>query len=235
MTCIRKRPLIGVTDSEKANHFPWLCIRICVWLAGGKAVRITPEHPLSVADFNGFILSGGGDINPSLYGEASIAEKKQYDVLRDIMEINIAKLAIEKNIPLLGICRGAQVLNVAADGSLYQEVGHVFDDFLPTNSLLGKLIARRDVRISTDSLLFHIMGKYKDYRVNSLHHQGINKLGEGLRTVAIEENGLIQAIENSHTHPHTFLIGVQWHPELMLHVKSARGIFKELVKRTICN
>lgn len=127
------------------------------------------------------------------------------------------------------------MMNIADGGTLFQEAGEVLEDFLPSKSLINKFIGRRQVTIDKESHLFKLLGHYETYNVNSIHHQAVNKVGKDFVVVAREENGLIQAIESSESgasNPYPFRVGVQWHPELMLHVNSARRLFKSLVQAT---
>lgn len=225
----RRKPRIGVTGPEKGGKLLWRFTQLGVWLGGGRAIRLIPKGRTDFKTLDGFVIAGGGDINPELYGESAVIPEAQYDPARDALEQEVIRHAFQHNIPVLGICRGMQMLNVTLGGSLYQEAKEVLEDFLPSRSLLSKFIGRRDVQISQDSRLFTILGQYTHYRVNSIHHQAVNVLGNGLRIVAREKNGLIQAIELQPDSTHPFIIGVQWHPELMLHARSARRLFRALV------
>ncbi len=188
--------------------------------AGGVPLCVTrPEKealevPLSHVD--GILLAGGHDIDPTHYGE----EKKEYtcniDSARDVLEIMLVEIARERGIPILGICRGMQVMNVALGGSLYQDVylempGAMLHDF--HNDKGGMPLARNaiahDVTITEGTLLSLIAGS-SSIPVNSLHHQGIKKVGAGLRVSATAPDGLIEAIE---IEGHPFGLGVEWHPE----------------------
>lgn len=224
----RGKPLIGVTGPDKGGRILWWFTKLAVILGGGRAQRITAGGLHDYSQCDGFIIAGGGDINPKLYGESAILKDAQYDEARDRLEREIIEHAKQNHIPLLGICRGLQMINVTLGGSLYQEAKEVLEDFLPSTSLISKIIGRRDVKMKKESKLFGILGGYEQYWVNSIHHQAVNKLGGGLRVIGREENNLVQAIEHDGDHP--FLIGVQWHPELMLHAPSARKLFKALVK-----
>ncbi len=226
----RKKPLIGVSGPDKGGKILWLFTKLGVVLGGGKARRITANRSDDPSRFDGFIIAGGGDINPELYGESAALKDLQYDEPRDKLEQHLVRYAFDNHIPLLGICRGMQMMNVTLGGSLYQEAKDILEDFLPSQSLISKFIGRREVTIDKKSTLFGILGSYEQYNVNSIHHQAVNKLGKGLSVVAREENQLIQAIEQTPDNQHPFLIGIQWHPELMLHAASARRLFKSLVK-----
>lgn len=225
----RRTPLIGVTTSDNKHRFLYYLIKFAIFLAGGKAKKISPKNGyIDLNQFDGFVISGGSDISPKLYGENVFDEKNEYDVKRDKLEQKVILHLLANKKPALGICRGMQMINVTLGGSLFQEISEVLEGFLPTRSMLAKFIVRRKVKIYKNSKLFDVLGKYECYRVNSIHHQAVNQLGDNLRIVAKEKNNLIQAIEmNGSKHP--FLIAVQWHPELMLHVNSARSLFKSLV------
>lgn len=232
MKNLSKRPLIAVTSPHNKGILFWWCIKFAVWLAKGKAKRVTYKSKFqSLEDFDGFIISGGDDVNPKLYEESLSIDDSKYDNERDEFEQKIIKYAVNNKKPLLGICRGMQIINVTLGGSLHREVSQVFEDFLPHDSMISKLLGRRDIKIAKDSKLFSILKIGDIAKVNSIHHQAVNKLGEGLVNVAREENGIIQAIESKENS--NFLIGVQWHPEMMIHKKFCRRIFRELVQS--CN
>ncbi|MDX1680195.1 MAG: gamma-glutamyl-gamma-aminobutyrate hydrolase family protein [Akkermansiaceae bacterium] len=225
----RPRPLIGVTGPQTGGRVLWLFTRLAIRLAGGRARRLVAGGDLALAACDGFVISGGADINPELYGEAALAKKLQYDLERDALEQKVIRHATKEGKPLFGICRGMQILNVTLGGSLYQEAKDILEDFLPSRSLISKFIGRRSVTIEADSQLFRILGGYSQYNINSIHHQAVNRVAEGLVVVAREENGIVQAIEPRNAENKPWLIGVQWHPELMLHAHSARSLFRSLV------
>ncbi|MFT6556465.1 gamma-glutamyl-gamma-aminobutyrate hydrolase family protein [Sneathiella sp.] len=231
MTHKKKRVLIGVTGPVKGGRVPWWCVKLGVWLVGGRAHRITPEKQNhSLDQYEGFIITGGSDVHPELYGDVPMEASASYDRARDKMEQQVIGYAIKHQSPILCICRGMQLLNVTLGGTLFQEAKDVLEGFLPNDSLISKTIGRRDVTIKKDAHLFDLLGRYEHYRVNSIHHQAVNKLGAGLRVVALEKNKVVQAIEQTDRKKHPFMIGVQWHPELMLYTNSARNLFRSLVQ-----
>lgn len=230
-THLRKhKPLIGVTGSNESGALLWWATNKAVRLAGGRAERLTPNHHRDADVFDGFIISGGEDIDPGLYGHAPRNRNARFNLERDILEEKIITYALNHDVPILGICRGMQMMNVVLGGTLHQGAKDVLEDFLPNRRLISKAIGRRDVHITTTGQLFHLLGEYDHYRVNSIHHQAVDQPGQGLVVSAREENELIQATEAGSTMEHSFFIGVQWHPELMLHARSARGLFRALVK-----
>lgn len=143
------------------------------------------------------------------------------DPARDALEKELIHRALAAGLPLLGICRGAQLLNVVRGGTLHQDL-HEFYEETPH---ITTLLPRKTVNIAPNSHLAAILQKTRS-NINALHRQGINELGYGLRVVAAEENGIVQAVEDPDA---PFLLGVQWHPEYLPHHRSQRQIFKALV------
>jgi putative glutamine amidotransferase len=170
------------------------------------------ELPGNLQSFSGILLSGGGDIHPGLYGKEEDAPLcKGMDQRRDELELKLIELAFQANIPLLGICRGQQVLNVAFNGSLYADIsaggvntaGHFSD---------GDVY--HPVIVVPNSLLRSITPVVHGI-VNSSHHQAIAGLAEGFSVSAYSDDGIIEAIEYTGSQNHGFCMAVQWHPERM--------------------
>jgi len=157
----------------------------------------------------GVVLSGGVDINPKRYGEQPLSGMGQIDEDRDIMELNAVKMAFEKDLPILAICRGIQTLNVSLGGNLFQDIhGQVKNSFLHSQNA-PKNVLTHAIRIEQGTLLHKVTGKKKIW-VNSKHHQAVKDVAPGFRIGALSEDGIIEAIE----HPSKrFVLGVQWHPE----------------------
>ena len=225
-----KKPLIAITCSDQSRKIFLQCIKFGIFLVGGESRLLKPQDTYDFKEFDGFIISGGTDINPKIYGQETIDPEYIYDDERDIFEQEAINYALDNNKPLFGICRGMQMINVTMGGTLYQEAKEVLENFLPSSSALNKFIGRRKVNIAKTSYLFEILGNYESYNVNSIHHQAVDKLGKNLQVVAKEENSLVQAIEPIDGFGHKFIKGVQWHPELMLHAASARNIFRAFIK-----
>ena len=219
------RPVIGLcTALEQARWSVWdqqamLLPRSyidAVQQAGGVALMIPPDpylqrEPDDVLDLlDGLILAGGADIDPGAYGEAPHAATLGTVPERDNFEIALARRALERDLPLLGICRGMQLINVACGGSLLQHLperfGHHEHRRVP-GSFDG---ADHDVRLADGSLAARVAGEAV-HGTKSHHHQGIDRLGEGLEVSgwsAIDD--LAEAIERP---DNRFALGVQWHPE----------------------
>lgn len=144
------------------------------------------------------------------------------DQRRDEMEFRLMEEAIEKELPILGICRGAQLINIRFGGNLHQDITNFYSEIPKIHSVFPK----KKVVIAENSKLHEIL-QFERIFVNALHNQAVNKLGEQLEVVAIEENGVTQAIEHD---DYSFLIGVQWHPEYLPQIPAQRRIFKTLVE-----
>lgn len=149
-------------------------------------------------------------------------KRSAVDKRRDELEFTLLEEALEKELPVLGICRGAQLINIRFGGNLYQNISDFYSEIPRTHSVWPK----KKVVIDENSKLFEILG-HRSVWVNALHKQAVNKTGERLSVVAIEESGVTQGIEHEH---HRFLIGVQWHPEYLPQLPPQRRLFRTLVK-----
>mgnify|MGYP001343676042 CR=1 FL=1 len=225
---MKKRPLIGVTTSVRKGRLQWLCVKFALWLAGAKAVRMTALQNDVIECYDGFIIAGGADIDPAMYGQENSASM-DIEPERDTLEKKVIEYAIVQNRPILGICRGLQMINVVKGGSLHQQARDYYEHFVPTHSVLGRIFVRRQVSIVKDSLLEKICSGLDRLKVNSIHHQAINTLAPGLKIAAHDDHQLIQAIENT-SNKEPLIFGVQWHPEFMVYKKQQLDIFKMFVR-----
>lgn len=213
------RPLIGVTGPDTRWPISWWFIRWALLKAGARACRMTPKSPRASAALDGVIISGGDDIDPSLYlDDDGLAPM---DNARDQFEIATIKMVLDGGLPIMGICRGAQLLNVVLGGNLYTDIRRLRRH---TNNRRTPL-ARKTLRIKSNSQLRSILQR-DECRINSLHHQAIKDLGEGLVEVGHDLDNFIQAVE----HPgQRFMMGVQWHPEYLPFRLEQGRLFKALV------
>ena len=202
-----------------------------VTAAGGEPRLIAPDLDESAlrAQFgalDGLILSGGGDVDPACYGATAIPAVGGVDGNRDRTELALARWALAERKPLLGICRGLQLLNVACGGALYRDMSE-YHDALPHALYPGHpfdLLAH-PVEVEPESRLASITGA-THFAVNSLHHQACSVVAPGLRVVARAPDGTVEAVEAPN---HPFAVAVQWHPEALPDAAESRALFRALV------
>ena len=168
---------------------------------------------------DGLFLPGGVDVDPATYGESRSELCGRSDAARDWTELLLARWALADRKPVLAVCRGAQLINVAVGGSLYQDVGAqhpdaIKHDHFPTKGRRRDELAH-EVQVAPGSRLHRLLGA-DTLAVNSMHHQGIARLAPGLRAVATSPDGLIEGVEGGVNGQ--FLLGVQWHPEDLIDV-----------------
>lgn len=218
------RPVIGVTQPSVGDALSFLAIALGVWLAGGRPIRLHAsgwEH----AQIDGLVLGGGSDVFPGRFQTRPKAGYA-YDHPREQMELALLERALAENLPILGICRGAQLMNVAAGGSLHMDVARRFHPTPYPTHWLRQLHFRKLVTLTPGARLHAILGRERLW-VNSIHSQAVDRVGVGLTICAREANGVPQAIERS---DRDFCIGVQFHPELLLHRRAFRRLFRGLVE-----
>jgi putative glutamine amidotransferase len=168
------------------------------------------------AGLDGVFLPGGADVDPASYNEERHPLCDRSDPPRDQVELTLIRWAMEDRKPVLGVCRGVQLINLATGGTLYQDLnaqfpGSIKHDYFPFSGEYPRDYLAHEVRIAEQSRLGSILGA-SELKVNSLHHQGIKELGQGLVATAVAPDGLIEAAEWAGDH---FLVGVQWHPEVL--------------------
>ena len=228
-----KKPLIGVTVAhvtEELRTFPRFYYVKSIKDAGGNPVLIPPVQSLEEAeeilDFvDGLLLTGGGDIAPSFLGEMPLPGIGPCFPERDLGEILLTQKALQADIPILGICRGIQVLAVAAGGKIYQDISTQYPKAIEHKQTSPREYPWHEINV-LDSLLGRIIGD-KRIEVNSLHHQAVEKLPEGFIQNAVAPDGIIEGIEKVGA---KFCIGVQWHPESLASDIYSRELFKAFVR-----
>jgi putative glutamine amidotransferase len=235
-----KKPLIGCTTYRKtAEDPPMEIIGLmpsyieAIRAAGGLPVMI----PLGVdaetirailERVDGVLLPGGGDMDPAAYRAANGGKCYDIDADRDRVEVLVAQTAVASSKPLLAICRGHQVLNVALGGTLWEDIESEMPHAIAHDHYrkLPRTHLAHTVKIAPDSCLARLMGM-QETAVNSLHHQGIRDLAPDLTPTAVAADGLIEAVEIPQ---HPFALGVQWHPENLIHdMPQMLALFKGLV------
>lgn len=232
------RPLIGLTthattDPDRAELDILLAMIVRgVERAGGLPLIIPfgiEERTLRdiYARLDGVLLPGGGDVAPEQYQAELHPRMGGVDRERDRVELTLARWATDDATPFFGICRGAQVVNVARGGTLYRDVGE-HPGALPHSYSPQFALRPHEVKIEEDSLLARVMGQ-PILAVNSLHHQTCRELGQGLRAVAFAPDGHIEAIELPQPQ-HPFALAVQWHPESLPEAPEQRALFEAFVE-----
>lgn len=181
---------------------------------GATAVLLSPLHAAASVEavldvVHGLVLTGGEDVNPARYGQEPHPALGTVNDARDAMEMAALAGALQRGMPVFAICRGMQLLNVALGGTLFQDLPNQLD-----GDLLHEQTAPIDerwhgARIRTDSRLGEVMGM-EQLRINSFHHQGVDRLAPGLQASVWAEDGLVEGVESTE---HPWVMGVQWHPE----------------------
>ena len=217
------RPIIGVTRCSRLDDYV-----ASVEQAGGR-VRIleVSESPKKVVgEVDGLVLTGGGDVDPVFYRAERHSSVEDAEPGRDEFELDLARRALDADLPMLAICRGSQVLNVAAGGTLVQDIPSAIETELPHALNDPRHALAHDVAVTPGSRLEQALGATVSAahtcRVNSRHHQSVGKIGKGLATSATAPDGVIEAIEAPAA---GYCIGVQWHPENFWRTGEFKGLF----------
>lgn len=214
------KPIIGVTQSVTTDERFYQVSRNnlhAIERAGGIPIvlsYLTDSRMLrKVADLiDGLYLTGGDDIDPIHFGEEPHPRLGSYFPERDVFELELTKVMLGKNKPILGVCKGAQILNIAAGGDMYQDIYSQIEEALIQHSQLSpNYVGSHEVSVKLDSLMYRIV-EMDEIRVNSFHHQANRKVGKGFIVSGKSSDGVIEVIESV---LHRFALGVQWHPEML--------------------
>jgi putative glutamine amidotransferase len=214
-------PLIGVTTSRRGGWRSYLMHRLALARVGARSVRLIPGGALPDEPLQGLVIGGGDDIGAEIYG-GTVLPDVRIDPERDKLELKLLDEALERGVPVLGICRGSQIINVALGGTLHTDIYEVYVQAPRMRTVL----ARKTIRMEPGSRLDRIV-RCNPCRVNALHHQSVDRVGRGLKVVAHDEAGVIQAIEGGDDR---FLMGVQWHPELLVFSAPQQRLFQALAE-----
>lgn len=198
-------PTDYVEAVRRARGVPWILPLFSI-----TGDRREPSDYL--VDMDGLLLSGGVDLDPARFGEEPLPGLGSVSPERDDFELALTRYALGKGIPILAICRGIQVLNVAAGGSLYQDIESQVGGALGHYQKAPRWHPVHTISLSRETRLAEIIGSSR-MSVNSLHHQAVRELGKGMVVAARAPDGIVEAIERPDA---PFVIGVQWHPENMV-------------------
>lgn len=219
---MKRKPIIGISSSTLTmeNEFKRAHVGqgyIDSVIIGGGIPLIIPFNTNTsttveqIKHVDGLILSGGHDVFPLVYGEEPKKNLKEIHPERDYFDITLLKAAMELNKPIFGICRGLQIINAALGGTLHQDISLSEGTFIKHTQKTAGRFPTHTIIVEKDSFLEDIYGM--ENVVNSYHHQSINKLAPGFKITAMSKDNIIEGIEK--IDENNFIIGVQWHPELM--------------------
>jgi putative glutamine amidotransferase len=218
--------VIGITPNNRLSDYLESVKR-----AGGEPRVLSLDAPPTLDGLDGVLFTGGGDVDPEHYGDTRHPGTNEPDAARDAFELALAKLALAHDTPLLAVCRGIQVINVAAGGTLIQDIpaqvnqphGHQIDS--PSYALA------HEVWVTPGTELARVMQEELNdgevLQVNSRHHQAVGKPAEGFTISATAPDGVVEAIERPGAR---FCVAVQWHPENFWRTGEFRSLFEEFVK-----
>lgn len=212
------KPLIGVPLINNGNNFSYHLNNAyaqSIQEAGGIPIlfpigREEGDANQMISNIHGLLMPGGPDVSPILYGEEPRWEVTESYEDADVFQIKMIKMAYAKNIPVFGICRGIQLINVAFGGSLWQDIKNQTDsEICHMQDVIIRDGRTHTIEISQDSILSKIMGK-NEVLVNSFHHQAVKDLADGFKVTARTKDGIIEAMELEDK-----ILAVQWHPEAL--------------------
>ncbi len=236
--CGSMKPIIGVMPLwDDAKESIWMLPGYMdgIYKAGGLPI-IFPftadetdlENLINMC--NGFLFTGGQDVSPGLYNERPMDSSVKSCPKRDDMELIVLKKALEKDKPVLGICRGIQFINAALGGSLYQDIPSQHPSDLEHNQSAPFHKPVHEVEIMEDTPLYNCLG-IKQLAVNSYHHQGVYRVAEELTVMAVASDGLVEALYRPQS---SFLWAVQWHPEFSFHTdNNSRKLFAAFINAAL--
>ncbi|MFA3793024.1 gamma-glutamyl-gamma-aminobutyrate hydrolase family protein [Aliiglaciecola sp. SL4] len=245
---VNNKPKIAVTGPNSSGLTAWLFTALNVRLAGGVPVRVTPDKFTGHIDFDGVIIGGGSDIHPDNYTKQALPKVErsmwlkmkealvypmeflsrfstgEYDKARDAMEQEFIDYAMEHDKPILGICRGHQLLNAELGGSMYQSTLPLLQEKMRIRSPFP----RKKVIYTKDNTLINDIVGDDPIRVNAIHSQAIAEPADSLEVTGKEKAGINQVVESKDSDN---VLGVQWHPEYLFYMKTHRRIFQWLVQQ----
>lgn len=218
--------IIGITPCNRLPDYVESVRR-----AGGEPRVLSIDEPASLEGIDGVLFTGGDDVDPAHYRESSHPRTRPVDAARDTFELELAKLALAHNTPVLAVCRGLQVVNVAAGGTLIQDIESEVNEALGHQVNTPLFALAHEIWVTRGSTLSNVMREElaggEILQVNSRHHQAIKQTGSGFAVSATAPDGIIEAIERPNAR---FCVAVQWHPENFWRTGEFRSLFEEFVR-----
>jgi putative glutamine amidotransferase len=219
-------PIIGITPCRRLPDY-----EMSVRRAGGEPCVLQIDAAASLKKLDGLLLTGGGDVDPARYKAAPHPKTEPPDAARDGFELELVRLALEGDVPILGVCRGMQIMNVAAGGTLIQDIpsevnrplGHQIDN--PLYAIAHEVWVARDSALG--AAMKEELGDGEVLQVNSRHHQAIQQMAPDFKVSATAPDGVIEAIERPASR---FCVAVQWHPENFWRTGEFRALFEDFVR-----
>ena len=227
-------PIIGlsaVVDGEKRNSL-FSAYTDAINSVGGLAIILPYTDNESVLSeyaelCDGFLFTGGADVDPAIYGEEILPECGEIQKYRDEYELKLFPLILKKKKPSMFICRGCQVLNVALGGTLYQDIGAQYKTDILHSQKEPKTASSHGVNIISETPLSELIGKQR-MTANSFHHQAVKDVGCGLKVMARADDGIIEALYGTGD---TYLRAYQWHPERLAGISGENNaLFEDFIK-----
>ncbi len=225
-------PIIGVTTFVEGNSYrlPKYYGEAVVDCGGVSVLLVKTLNEdkvkAQVEAIDGLVLAGGNDIDPMYFDEGPHQKLGSIEPGRDEYEMMLIKYALEMNKPILGVCRGSQILNISQGGTMYQDIYSQMDDVYQHNQQAPVQHMSHFIDIDKESKLYEIMGD-DNIKINSFHHQANRAPGKGFKVVATSKDGVVEAIESTN---HEFVVGVQWHPECTYEVDThSQKLFQRFV------
>tara|TARA_R110000796_G_scaffold252526_1_gene387390 strand:- start:12746 stop:13420 length:675 start_codon:yes stop_codon:yes gene_type:complete len=216
-----KKIIVAVTGPRRGAFGPRFLVACAVRWYGAIPLQVRPGDDLKSLEYDAVVVTGGHDIDPVIYAAEPEVQPK-YDPERDALEMAVIDDALARDLPLLGICRGAQLLNARRGGNLFQEL----KSHRKMTSNRWTILPLKMLKVQADSRLWRLL-MADDCRINSLHNQAIDRVGEGLVVSGRDLDGIVQAVEDPHK---AFLVGLQWHPEFLLFFRRQRLLFQALIQ-----
>jgi len=229
---------IAVSVSQRAEDkdedLPYLRALLAVGVKAEEMELVSAEDAqrIRIEDYDGVMFCGGEDVDPAAYGETKRYPSVQSDPARDKFEFAVLDRALTHRLPILGICRAVQMINVKFGGTLYQDLAEdaaAEVEHRQTDGGTDRDAPTHNIHVTDPES--HLGGMmHGTCRVNSLHHQAVRRLGRGLKVTAHSEDGLVEAVESANDYP--FLVAVQWHPEEMIaDAAEQREVFAQFVAK----